>query len=539
MNPSENRVDANLLCEQFWLSAIECSDDPAFVTVVENQAQHWSWSVIAGLVCRAAERLQELGVESGQNVASYLPNSLPWIALDLACQTIGVVHVAVDVRETRPRLEHMVLHTDARALFAPPETIDAPCRSQDLPPLVHWPTSTLHHEALAAQPASAAQRGKMLRLARSQDPNSPAQILLTSGTIDLPKGVVLSHRNLITNARAKLQAAPQFSEDLRLNVLPFSHAYARTCELSTWILSRGRLAIADSWNDLLRQAAVLNPTLINLVPYLADRSAEALKSDREALGKRLRLLQVGGAALSDELWNELSSYGLPPLQGYGLTEASPVVCSNRAGAQRPGTVGPPVKDVDVKIDPDGVLWTRGPNVMLGYWRDDAATAEMIRDGWLCTGDFAQWAEDGHLRILGRQAHQLVLSTGYQVSPESIESRLLQNDWLEQAVVVGHGQRYVATLVWPNLAHIPAKYFEDAGQPAIDSLNYRAWTDDLVRRIADELSDLPRHQIPRRAELLPEPISVERGTMTRKGQPCREEVNHRFRAVIERLFAAHH
>ncbi len=153
----------------------------------------------------------------------------------------------------------------------------------------------------------------------------PAQILYTSGTIDQPKGVLLSQGNLLSNARAKLAAAPQFATDVRLNILPFAHAYARTCELSTWILSGSQLCIAPDWNTFLSWALELEPTLVNLVPQLVYRLVDHMDATASEfpLGHRLRLLQVGGAALRPAVWKRLAARGWPPLQGYGLTETSP------------------------------------------------------------------------------------------------------------------------------------------------------------------------------------------------------------------------
>ena len=287
--------------------------------------------------------------------------------------------------------------------------------------------------------------------------------------------------------------------------------------MSTWILSQSQLAITSSWDDWLEQSQRLRPTLANFVPYLAEQAARRLGESSQALGGNLRLLQVGGAGLSEELWNELNDRGLPALQGYGLTEASPVVCSNRAGSQRSGTIGPPVAGVSISVDSEGVLWTSGPHVMLGYLRDESASRQAIRDGWLCTGDLVEQTAAG-LRVVGRKSEQIVLSTGYKVAPSEIETRLLRHPWIEQVVVTGSNQPFVTARLWPSLKHIPPTFFVTAPE-SYANLDRERLLSQLAETTAELFHDLPPHAKPRFA-LLAEPLSMEAGTLGRKGTPQR-------------------
>lgn len=447
---------------------------------------------------------QRLGIERGQHVASCLPNGLRWIVLDLACQTMGNVHVALDYRLPDAMVERLFEHSGAVRLF----------RDED------W-------EELPRSRA-ADGFGSPKTAASEVSSDLPAQMLYTSGSVGRPKGVLLSHRNLMSNALAKLDASPQHGTDLRLNILPFTHAYARTCELSTWILSRSRLAIVGDWKSLLDSAPSLQPTLINLVPYLATRLADTLDTNSRALGDSMRLLQIGGAAVGEELFHRLENHGLAPVQGYGLTEASPVVCSNRAGNQRQGTVGKPVTGTELHMDGDGVLWVRGPQVMLCYWNDAAATSNAIQDEWLCTGDLAVQDDDGMVRILGRQSEQICLSTGYKVSPEEVESHILADRWLEQAVVLGEQLPSISAWVWPNYSGIPDEFFEDASRVA-STLKVTEWIEALKLRIQARMQHFPRYMVPEKIGLLPERLSAEDGTLTPKLTPRRKEIGERLEA----------
>ena len=495
-----NRVDQSI-ASCFWSNVCNFPDVDAFASVDADVVKWASWGQIGFLAERWVAQMRRWSLPEGAHLASCLPNSLDWILIDLAAQTLGFVHVAIDPREAASQQRQLFEFSQAVRLFDPASVLAKPIGHSDLSPT------------------------DCLQLAREVDRNAVAQILFTSGSDGFPKGVMLSHHNLLTNARAKLAAAPQLHDDLRLNVLPFAHAYARTCELSAWIVSRSRLAIAGSWQEAQRQAQVLRPTLMNVVPYLAEQVAKELEADPKALGGRLRLLQVGGAALGNDLWNRLSQLGLPPLQGYGLTEASPVVCSNRVGKQRAGTVGPPVAGVELKVDEEGVLWCCGPNTMLGYWQNDGETGQCLVDDWLCTGDLADIDDQGNVTIRGRASQQIVLSTGYKVSPEAVERELCNDEWIERAIVCGHGRAHVVALLWPSVTDTLV------GTSPSQRLSKQQWQ----MRISERLNRFPRHAIPVQFAWVDQPLSDESGLLTVKGSLRRSKIEARYSAILAKLY----
>ncbi len=500
----------NTLASKVFDLALSNSSRVAFVRVDNGVRKSATWADVAGWgICLAGE-LDRIGLHQGAHVGSILPNGPEWIAVDLACQMLGLVHVAIDARLPPAAIVRLAMHSEsAMCLTTPSLQSQLVCL---FPAAIPCHTLQCHDNSarLTRQPYAFEFNAPAIALdqlanwqarAHSARRECPAMLLYTSGTTDLERGVVLSHNNLLTNALAKLDAAPQFASDLRLNILPFSHAYARTCELSTWILSGSSICIANSWDNFLQLAPIIRPTLANLVPHLVgkltnlmENSDETNSSPRERLqtivGDCMRLLQVGGASLPIDPWNQLAQAGLPPLQGYGLTETSPVVCSNRAGSQRPDSVGPAVMGVEVRLDQDGVLWTRGPHVMLGYWRDDHSTRTRIHDGWLNTGDIAEQTQGGHFRIIGRQSDLIVLSTGYKVSPHSIESQLASDPWIDRLVLIGEGQPHISALVWLNRDAVPEHFMQR------DSL-VRA----LTQRIRLKLTDSPRYAIPEKLTIV--------------------------------------
>ncbi|MCA9127048.1 MAG: AMP-binding protein [Planctomycetales bacterium] len=512
---------ASTIATHFWNNVLLFPRDNAFSYIHDTSISHLTWCSIAARVFAICEVLASNKLEPGEHVASWLQNSIDWIALDFACQTLGLVHVAIDHRESESRVIDFVKFSQSRLLVS----INSEPATPEL--LFEIPSNSLHTkvqnrlscsilEIAHGQPPVCSKVSQLRMQASSVDPQKPAQMLFTSGTISKPKGVMLSHANLLSNALAKLKAAPQFVDDLRLNLLPFSHAYARTCELTTWVLSRSRLAIVVDWSELLLAAPLFQPTLLNLVPILARRAAESLSTDRGALGVKLRLLQVGGAALGEDLWRTLGGYSLPPLQGYGLTEASPVVCSNRAGGQRCSTVGPAVDGVELRLAADGELQVRGPGTMLGYWNDTAATEQILNDGWLSTGDLATIDEEGYVHIVGRKSIRIVLDSGYKVDPAQIEQKLQTDPLIQQAILVGDGRPFLAVMIYSNDCRCER---------------------ELLRTVSTLLSDLPQYMRPRRIFVLPKPLSQTDDTLTAKGSPRRSIIMAAYRREIDELYSS--
>jgi long-chain acyl-CoA synthetase len=383
-------------------------------------------------------------------------NSREWILVELACSFLNAIHAPIDPRVPPEQARAIIadiqpdlLIVDMRSGGDQANLVSDDVRrwqlcSRDLNEWIHsWITkssaSDLHSKDSHVHSDSAVENFSETDI---------ANILFTSGTTSRPKGVMLSHGNLVSNAIAKLDAMPQFATDHRLNVLPFSHAYAKTCELATWLISASSLEILNGSAMLLEQMEVAKPTLLNAVPILFKRiRAEWLKrgGDAPALhkltGGRMRQLASGGAPLEQTLRFAFEEAGMPIYQGYGLTEAGPVVCSNRSGAilgvsdRCLDGVGPVVPGMEVRIDDDRRLWVRGTGVMAGYWNDPVATQNRIKDGWLDTGDVAEQDELGWVRILGRSDDTIVLENGYKIDPLTAEQLLCGIEGVRDCVLV--------------------------------------------------------------------------------------------------------
>lgn len=496
----------------FWHNVLECGDQRAFLNVNSNGlVQALRWSQLGSLADEVISEFHDRDFPAGAHVANCLPNSLAWILIDIACQTLGLVHVAIDSRLGEKQNQGLKDFAEAEILYGDSVGV--------LPHLEPENAESWRDIAAIAPIVAAKHRDRAV----SQSNTAPAQMLFTSGTVSAPKGVLLSNQNLYSNAAAKLLAAPQSTQDVRLNVLPFAHAFARTCELSSWILSQSQLALAHDWEDLIEQARTLEPTVLNLVPYLAVKMADLLDESPRGFGNRLRMLCVGGAAVDETLFKRLEKHGVAPLQGYGLTEASPVVCSNVHGRLRSGCVGQAVKGTLLRVDESGVLWVQGPQVMLGYWKSDSN--ERIQNGWLNTGDLAEIDAEGFVRILGRHDDQISLSSGFKVQPEQVEARLLRDPRIAQAVVFGSDRPYLGALLYlkGELSDRQAVSASECPLAEIERSLQCLFDGDL------------RHLRPARLALLPERMTAKDGLLSNKGTPRRPAIYARYRHLIDPLF----
>lgn len=495
-------ISADRLCGIAWVERDRNS----------NATQTWTWSDVKRYTASAASFLIDHSVGPGDRVVNLGANSLAWAVLDLACSAINAVHVPIDSRFSPSQCERCIALVEPKMLFG--DSISEGVH--DLGEILHQPNVSERLETIV----------------RPFHDDELANILFTSGTTGSPRGVMLSHKNLISNAYAKLDAMPQDHSDHRLNFLPFSHAYARTCELTTWLISRSSMEVANGIDDVLSNASIAQPTLLNGVPVFYERlvakwgqAGGTQSAFHELLGERIRRLASGGAKLSDTVRALFARVDMPIFQGYGLTESSPVVCSNREGAGKENSilneVGQPVKGVKIKIDSDSRLWVSGEGIMLGYWREPEATRVKLVDRWLDTGDLAEFVsgtnleqEKSVIRILGRADDTIVLSNGYKVQPFPIEKILKSQPWVSQCMLIGRNRPYPVLLL---------KLTSLAETDVVCLAEYQSQVELL-------LSDFPRHAIPKQIIVVEEDWTTKNGMVNFKGGLNRNAIE----AEYERL-----
>jgi long-chain acyl-CoA synthetase len=545
--------------------------------------------------------LSALGIQPGDRVAILSETRYEWAIADLAILGIGAVTVPLYASLTAEQCRFILEDSEAVAavVSAPAQLEKLHLLADRLPRLrsfVHIDPAAPGHpkdvawDALVARGAAAraANPGAFRERAARVSPGDLATIIYTSGTTGDPKGAMLVHSNIASNVEACLQVIDLGPADTMLSFLPLSHIFERMAGLYAMLAAGTTIAYAESMEQVAANAVEVRPTILTGVPrfyekiyarvmenalgqpalrkriffwglhqgmarararfegrrlaWLAARRAAIADrlvgaKVRARVGGRLRFCISGGAPLAPKVMEFFFAVGIPVIEGYGLTETSPVICLNRLGHEKPGSVGPPIPGVEVRIGEDGEILTRGPHVMKGYFKNDEATRQALRDGWFHTGDVGKLDPEGALAITDRLKDLLVTAGGKKVAPQPLEGRLKTSKWVSEAVLLGDRQPYVVSLIVPNFANLEAEarshgrtfvsHRDLIGQPEIQAL-IQAEVDKLNGELA------PFEKIKRFA-LLDRDLSQEAGELTPTLKVRRRVVAERFADVIQELY----
>lgn len=594
-----------------------------------------TWREMQNEVARWQTALAGLKLQRGDRVAIMLRNCPQWVMFDQAAMSLGLVVVplyTVDrpdniayivndagvkvllfetaeqwqaLRTVRDQLGGVVrfvsidklANGDEPRLKSMAEFLPAAASLQPAPPCqmnghgkeVSSDDETRHARSPLPNPLPQAGEGANDAL-RAICSNELTSIIYTSGTTGRPKGVMLSHANMLTNAHACLDTFEVRGDDLFLSFLPLSHTFERTLGYYLTVMTGATVAFARSIALLSEDLQTIRPTLLISVPRIYERVYGAIRIKLEEgspikrklfnlavetgwsrflheqgrgswkvsfllwpilqklvaqkildkLGGRLRVAISGGAALAPEISRVFVGLGLPIVQGYGLTETSPVITGNHLENNYPDSVGQPIRDVQVRLGEQNVLMVKGPNVMLGYWNNPDATRAMIdADGWLNTGDTVGISDTGHIYITGRIKEIIVMSNGEKVPPGDMEQAILRDPLIDQVMIFGEGHPYLVALavlnpeVWLSIA---AKVGVRPDMP--ESLTDSNVLAKVLRRIARNLSGFPGYANVHRVLLLREPWSVENGLLTPTLKLKRIKVVEQFAGEIKQLYEGH-
>jgi long-chain acyl-CoA synthetase len=513
---------------------------------------HWlSWSELLAEVRQLAARLRCVGLRPGDRVVLVSENRQEWIVADLAVHLGRGVHVAVHNTLAGPQIAEQIRDSGARiVVVAGPEQAQKLAASAGLLPIgLQYFSFDPVEDEIGGQPVRQWTRVSPkgdIALEPASKPADLATILYTSGTTGEPQGVMLSHGNLVFNAVASLAAFGAVADERRLCWLPLSHIYARTADLYTWLAHGCRLALAESRETLLADCAAIGPTVLNGVPYFYEKFARHLVESGRAdepevlinlLGGKIRTCCCGGAALPDWVAEFYGRRGVTLVQGYGLTETSPVIATCTLEHQKLGTVGPPIPGVEVAIAEDGEILTRGPHVMQGYWNRPEATAAVLVDGWLHTGDLGQM-EDGYLRITGRKKELIVTAGGKNIAPARLEALLSADPLISQVMIVGEGKNYLAALIVPDRDRLTAQIIGQqipvtSPAEAVAHPQVRALFEAVIGRC---LADVSHDEQVREFVLLDRGFTVETGELTPTLKLRRGAVLANFAEQVAQLYA---
>lgn len=507
-----------------------------------------TWRQVGDWVATVTGWLRKQGIRRGDGVASFAGNHWKWVITDLAIYAAGGIHIPIHAPLTGEQAAYQIKDSGARALV-----LDGAVELQKLcehaisiPTLLFndvssddstigncqiWGQLSRHDWDGAVEPATS---------------TDTATILYTSGTTGEPKGVVLSHSNLLTNVVGTLQSIGQLATDLRLGFLPLSHIFARTCDLYTWIAAGAQFAIAGSRETVLADCQAIRPQILNGVPYFFDRvrrylvestneRSEELSPDalRSMFGGEIRFCCSGGAALPDHVFDFYEANNVPLLQGYGLTETSPVITLSSESSCRRGAVGRAIPDVEIRIAEDGEVQTRGPHVMQGYYGKPEATAEVLHDGWFSTGDLGRLDEDGFLYITGRKKELIVTSGGKNIAPVLLESLLTEDPLIAQAVVIGDDEKFLTALVVPDLNLLRAALSAPASEP-VDLQSARA-VEIVQAAVERQLVSVSHYEQVKKIHLTETPFTVENGMLTPKLTLRRGIICEHYADCIDQLY----
>ncbi|HEY1557086.1 MAG TPA: AMP-dependent synthetase/ligase [Kofleriaceae bacterium] len=469
-------------------------------------------------------------LEAGERIAIYAPNSVEWAAVALGAQTAGAVFVPIYPASTAEQVAYILEHAEIRFVFvAGAEQVARLERARTLIPRA--PEAVALDAATWRDAAARDAAAPTLVDARlgALDLDQPGMMLYTSGTSGNPKGVPLTHRNVGVNGADWLRCnAPLLAEgDRDLLWLPMSHIFGWG-ELCAGNLLGWETYLATP-ADVLDLLPAVAPQVFMSVPQYWEKLARAVTASgaggdtgdavRRVTGGRLRFCLSGGAGLKVEIKQLLHAHGVLIIEGYGLTETSPTLTLNRPDAFRFDSVGRAMHSVELRLDTDGEILARGPNVFAGYFKDPGATAAAFTDdGWFRTGDVGRWTDDGFLQIVDRKKDILVTAGGKNVPPANIEARFVDDPVIERVVVYGDARPYLVAAVWAR-AEVPADERTRLVAARVDAIN----------------AELARHETIKRHFVADAPLTVDDGTLTTSLKLRRKAVYERLRDRFEALY----
>ena len=558
-----------------------------------------TWMQMSREVSRWQLALSGEGLVAGDRIAVMARNCPEWVMLDQAALGLGLVVVPLYAADRAENASYVLRDAGAKMLLVediPQWQTFSEIRDQ-LSGLLRVVTISpfaenahqADHDLVRALPDWLPPSSQACEVVHLCAPNDLATIIYTSGTSGRPKGVMLSHYNILSNAHSCLQVVRVEQSDLLLSFLPLSHTFERTAGYYLPMMAGATVAHARSIEQLQEDLLVIRPTLLISVPRIYERVHNGVRTKLEGgpplgryifdlaievgysrferqqgrapwqashllwpllnklvarkvmdkLGGRLRMAMSGGAALPTAVSRMFIGLGLPILQGYGMTESSPVVCTNTFENNLPSGVGPPIPGVTVKLGEHNALLIHGPNVMMGYWHNPEATkAVLTDDGWLNSGDIARIDEEGRVTITGRLKEIIVMSNGEKIPPADMEAAILRDPLFDQVMLIGEGRSYLSALVvlnprnWELLA-LQYHLESDLVVPMLQDLRAK---EVVLDKIAHQIREFPGYAKVRRVILLASPWTVENDMLTPTLKLRRGKVLEHYKNQIEGLYA---
>jgi len=589
--------DISNLGEMFLYAAKTFGDRSVLEWKEGDEYKSLNGKQLLEMVHRVSEALEELGLKPNDKAAIISENRFEWIAADFACIINRVVTVPIYTTMTAEQTGYILRHSECKVCFVSSNLILEKVKSvvhnlpemrkvvifNDIEPQGNYVVR--FKELLSRRVPSHPQR--ITEKIKEIDENDILTIIYTSGTTGVPKGVCLTHKNILSNLRSCREALYVDQNDVFLSFLPLAHSYERTAGYYFPMYVGAKVVYAQSIDTVASQMPEVKPTLMTAVPLFLHRmQARVLKSAdsmpvlrravfklglkaasrnekdvpevpserrkravwklfdllvykklRKRLGGRLRFFVSGGSALNKETGEFFDRMGIKILEGYGMTEASPVISVNREENYRFGTVGLPLNGVTVRIAEDGEILVKGDNVMAGYYRDEEETKKTIRDGWLHTGDIGEFDTAGRLKITDRKKTLFKTQGGKYISLTHIEEAVSRSRFIEHIMALGGDKPFVTALVSPALEELKS-YADEHGLTYGDTGELAAHPEILKlmkREIDESQKTLAKYERVRRFTILPVPFTIEGGELTPTLKVKRKVVEEKYKGIIEEMY----
>lgn len=557
---------------------------------------------VRSAVDRAVLAWRGLGLERGDRIAILSDNRPEWLISDYSLLAAGAVPVPIYISLTAPQIRHILADSGARGIVVSTRELlervlevrpalpalehiilmDAGPQGPE-PPVMAWRTLMERGSELRLRDPDAFER-----IARAAGPSDLATIIYTSGTTGDPKGVMLTHANFLSNVKAVQKVFSFTPADRALSFLPLSHVFERMADYV--YMMAGVTIVHVSLEEVAGALTSMRPTVLVAVPRLYEKMREriqekvaaasspqrslfewarelgrraclepllggeppsagtrlqlaiadrlVLRKVRAGIGGRVRTAVSAGAPLPREVFEYFAALGILICEGYGLTETSPTLTVNHPGAIRPGTVGPPVDGVELRIATDGEILARGPGIMKGYFNNEEATREAIVEGWFHTGDIGELDGEGCLRITDRKKDLIVTSGGKNVAPQPLEQAILATGKVSQAVIIGNGRKFISALIVPEPAGFETIRAAAGlgGLPRSEALAHPRVVEAFRAIIEDAMRPFATFEQVKRFALLDGEFSIESDEMTPTMKIKRRIVEQRYRELIESFYA---
>lgn len=547
----------------FKESALKHSVNDALLWKEGGKWKKISFKEVLNKIDKLAEGLFEAGVHSGDRVAIFSENRPEWLISDLAINKIGAISVPIHYTNKRPLVEYILEDSESGFLIVSDKIFKD---HRDYLLNLNIKNIVINNQAEKIENAlnfNDLMSAKEIKLISDSKEDDMATIVYTSGTTGKMKGVILSNKNILANVNSAKQVVDVGPGDTLLSFLPLSHILERTDGSFTPLFSGARIAYAESIQVLTKNLKEIKPTILISVPKIFQRIHEKVfteiktknpiikyffywslkqkegswghfladkiiyKKIRNTFGGKLIYAISGGAGIHERILKFFQKVGVRIIEGYGLTETSPLVAVNSLSENKIGTVGKIVPNVEVRIAPDKEIMIKGDSVSRGYWRKEEATKEcFVSDGWFMSGDLGYLDGENYLTIIGRKKEIIILTNGKNVSPERIEGVINLSTSIEQSLVIGHKRPYLVAFIFPNYEVIREKYPE-VSKEKLEKI--------IQQKIDKANKSLEPHAQIRKFKIFDKSLSVEEGELTPTLKLKRKVVENKYADIIEGMY----